>query len=222
MVETADKASGRILSPKQRLVVAAGKVFAEKGYHKATVRDICSRAGANVAAVNYHFSDKAALYRAVFEHAQSRTTGRILAVAKEDPQRSPEERFREYIHAHVHGLLADGPLAWFSNIVAWEMTHPSPLRDELFENEIRPRSSLLQSIVRELLGEHADSRTVRHCELSVVAQSFFHKQAQPVISLIHPDQSYEPDDIAALANHIYTFSLAGIRCLREQLERQAT
>ena len=41
---------------------AAAREFAEKGYDDATVRDVCRRAKANVAAVNYHFGGKAALH----------------------------------------------------------------------------------------------------------------------------------------------------------------
>src|SRR5437016_3170156 len=47
---------------RARLIEAAGAVFAEQGYRAATVRDICARAGANVAAINYHFRDKMGLY----------------------------------------------------------------------------------------------------------------------------------------------------------------
>ena len=42
-----------------KLLEAAGRVFAEKGFQKATVREIVKAAGLrNIAAVNYYFGDK--------------------------------------------------------------------------------------------------------------------------------------------------------------------
>ena len=50
---------------REKLVEAASPVFAERGFQEATAREICSRAGTNGAAVNYHLGDKLGLYTEV-------------------------------------------------------------------------------------------------------------------------------------------------------------
>ena len=57
---------------RTELLEAAGQVFAEKGFHRATGKEICERAGTNAAAVNYYFGGMEGLYAAVIEEAHSR------------------------------------------------------------------------------------------------------------------------------------------------------
>jgi len=52
---------------KDRLLDAAERLFAERGYHGVSIRDITDAAGADVALVNYHFGTKRALLTRVFE-----------------------------------------------------------------------------------------------------------------------------------------------------------
>ena len=54
---------------KARLLESAGEEFAQKGFELARVRSICDRAGANLAAINYHFGDKEQLYVEVLREA---------------------------------------------------------------------------------------------------------------------------------------------------------
>ena len=51
----------------QRILDAAEVLFAQKGFAETSLRAITSRAGVNLAAVNYHFGSKEALIQAVFE-----------------------------------------------------------------------------------------------------------------------------------------------------------
>lgn len=50
-----------------RILDAAERLFAEKGFAETSLRTITGRAGVNLAAVNYHFGSKNALIQAVFE-----------------------------------------------------------------------------------------------------------------------------------------------------------
>src|SRR5215813_1200149 len=57
---------------RQRLLEVAGQVFAEKGFDRATGKEICERAGTNTAAVNYYFGGIEGLYAAVVREAHGR------------------------------------------------------------------------------------------------------------------------------------------------------
>ena len=50
----------------KRILDAAEQLFAEKGFAETSLRLITSKAGVNLAAVNYHFGSKKSLIQAVF------------------------------------------------------------------------------------------------------------------------------------------------------------
>jgi len=54
---------------KERILRAAFEVFAKRGFHNTTVRDICQKADVNVAAINYYFNTKEKLYEEVCKYA---------------------------------------------------------------------------------------------------------------------------------------------------------
>lgn len=66
------------LMTKERISAAALTVFSETGYHRATIREIVYRAGANIAAVNYHFGGKESLYLAVLREYWTATPPQAL------------------------------------------------------------------------------------------------------------------------------------------------
>ena len=59
--------AGNDLATRDRLLGTAARLFADNGFATVSVRDICRDAGANVAAVNYHFTSKDTLFRDVLQ-----------------------------------------------------------------------------------------------------------------------------------------------------------
>src|SRR6478736_10533894 len=80
---------------RDKILSAAGEVFAEQGFEGATIRAITERAGVNVAAVNYHFRDKAELYNRVVLDACSARAAWHDTMAQATG--SPEDRLRSLI-----------------------------------------------------------------------------------------------------------------------------
>ena len=87
-----------------RLLAAATDVFAEVGYRAATLREICCRGEANIAAVNYHFHDKEQLYTAVLEQAVL-AFGEGLTQLTPEQAFPPEEKLRHFIQHFLRNLL---------------------------------------------------------------------------------------------------------------------
>ncbi len=110
---------------RQQLLEAAGPVFAEHGYRAATVREICLRAGANVASIHYHFGDKEKLYLEVLRYAQLLDNQTNPGLAKANRSVSPEEQLKGFIRSFLVKLLSPGPVAWDGKLLAREMVEPS-------------------------------------------------------------------------------------------------
>ncbi len=95
--------------PRERILSAAGREFAERGYEAATVRDICAAAGVNVAAVNYYFGDKRRLYIESVKHAHEQRV-RQLPLPEWGAHVPPERRLHDFVSNLLQRMLgfADG------------------------------------------------------------------------------------------------------------------
>jgi TetR/AcrR family transcriptional regulator, regulator of cefoperazone and chloramphenicol sensitivity len=198
---------------RQRLLEAAGEVFAEHGFRAATIRDICGRAGVNIAAVNYHFRDKEGLYESVLQYAHRHALETYPPQPPTGERVPPEERLRVYIHSLLKRVLDQGRPAWHGKLMAREIVEPTGALDALVGQSIRPLQEVLRGIIRELIGRNADDRSVRLCAISVVGQCIHFYLARPVLQRLNPDLKYSPEDLEMIAEHVTAFSLAAIRHL---------
>jgi TetR/AcrR family transcriptional regulator, regulator of cefoperazone and chloramphenicol sensitivity len=197
----------------QRLLDAAGEVFAKRGYHGATIREICRCAGANLAAVNYHFKDKQHLYDAVLRYAHRHALEKYPADPKLHKDTPPEQRLAAFVGFFLRKILDEGRPAWHGKLLVREMNEPTEALDKLVEEEIRPRHEHIEAVVRELLSPDAPAHQVDLCVWSILGQCLFYQHSRPVIVRLHPEYRYSPDEITHLAEHITRFTLGAIKQL---------
>jgi TetR/AcrR family transcriptional regulator, regulator of cefoperazone and chloramphenicol sensitivity len=220
-LKTANSLTSATPETRQRLLVAAGQVFAAKGFRQATVREICRRARANLAAVNYHFGDKEGLYTAVLEEAHQRAMEKYPLDSPEYEALPAVGRLRVFIHHTVFKLFDEDISAHRFKLVAWEMIEPTAALDYLVANIIRPLEQRLRVIVRELLGSGATDEQVRFCQLSIIGQCLHYRHAQPLIQRLFPDHHDGPADLARVADHITQFSLLALQGLAKAREGES-
>jgi AcrR family transcriptional regulator len=209
-----------VVRKQKRLLTVASEAFAEKGYREATVSEICERAKSNVAAVNYHFGDKETLYlkawRNVFYESLKvhPPDGGVSANAL------PEERLAGRVRALLRRVTGAHNKAFL--IVLRELASPTGLLDEVTRRDLLPLREKMEAVIRELLGPHASRTQVQYCTTGIVSQCIvpmFMKRMDREAQEGKSDCS-GIDDIESYADHVVKFSMAGIRSMRAELERE--
>ena len=199
----------------RKLIEAAGEVFAEKGLHAATLQEITDRAGANKAAVNYHFRDKFELYAEVVR--QGLTFGNIPP-APEDRRGTPEDQLRRFIARMVRQLLDPSQPPWRATIIAHEIAQPTAAMDAVMNDLFVPKSCLLREIVQANVGTGATEEKISRLALSIVSQCIFYLHSRSIITRLYPALNASNNSIDDITAHVTEFSLDALRAARRRLK----
>ncbi len=196
---------------RQQLLEAAAEVFGEVGFRNSTVREICRRAGANIAAINYHFGDKEKLYAEVLRHAHARALEKYPAFQGVTDNAAPEQKLRAFVHSFLLRIFDDSPTACHGKLMSREMIEPTAALDSLVEEFIRPMASQLWKIVADILGCPLNDERVRLCAFSVVSQCVFYHHCGPVVARLAGRPAADTAALEKLSAHITKFSLAAMK-----------
>ena len=195
---------------RSRILDCACEMFAEKGYQTTKVADICQLAGANVAAVNYYFGDKATLYTEAWQQAFKKCSELLLHDAAAT---SPEDQLRIHIHSLIQNFTDQGDWGQFTRLYLMELANPTGLIHNIWHKLIEPRRQILLGIIRNIIGTKASDEAVLFCEMSIINQCRALTTTRPSDMEYMLGQPLSPDLIMRLADHVTRFSLAGIRAI---------
>lgn len=205
---------------RQRLIEAALRVFAEKGYDRTLSRDIAAVAGVSPAAINYYFGGKDGLYEAVYREAHKGlvTLGQIEAIL--NAGKAPAESLRDLIQLLIRSLLSTTNCKCYLQLVTREMTAPTPALDAYIQEEFLPKIEGMRKIVAPVAGLPAEHSIVAVCTASVLAQCAFIFQNHRTLPILFSDLTLTPECAETISEQIFDFSLAGIQALAAKAKEE--
>jgi AcrR family transcriptional regulator len=190
------------------ILQVAGRLFAEQGFERTTSRDICLAAGANLAAVNYHFGSREGLYEAVLVEAHGQLVRLNDLEAIERVGDAPQARLRAVI-ALLAQRASGQELPWGLRILVHEMmVAPSPHLTVLMRKAVLPKIQIVMAIVAEVLGLPAEHPAVQR-SLALVAMPCIMMSIAPR-DLLRQVIPAAFDDEQGLLDDMTRYAMAGL------------
>jgi AcrR family transcriptional regulator len=145
---------------QKRVLDAAAAVFADRGFHRASVRDVVAEAGMSLAGMYHYFPSKAGLLHEIAVRAFDSLLARLDAAAPG----APRERLATLVHSHLSFFLSRP--AEMKVLVRETESLPEALRTEVAEKK-RLYYQRCHDILRELDGGRRGEEELRLATLAL-------------------------------------------------------
>ncbi len=146
---------------KKRILDAAERLFARRGFHNTSLRDITSEAGVNIASVNYHFGTREALIREVvlrrlepINRERMRLLESLRQYAAQNPGRlSVRAVLQAFLEPSVTFLSSEPAASDFVRIMGQGMADPDETIRKLFMEQVRPVFRTMTELLSQILPD---------------------------------------------------------------------
>lgn len=204
---------------RQRLLEAAGGVFARRGYTGATTEEICREAGVNNASICYYFGGKENLYREVWRRLTERDEEELnQLLGLELP---PDEKLLAYLRIILSKILSDDEDARRLQLLVYrEMASPSPINQEIFDHYLQSARDLFVGLLDSFFGRPCSPFLINQCFLCLQSSLFWLIDIREKDNLNSENlKGYLNDTTHSeeLAANLLAFSMGGMRALRDSL-----
>jgi AcrR family transcriptional regulator len=197
---------------RERLLQAGLRLFAARGFAQTSTREIAEAAQVNVAAISYHFGDKAGLYRAVFFEPLELTVQALGAPAAAPWEAVDGLSLPAVLQAVFEGLLTplrQGETARLCIQLHFrEMLEPTGLWDEEVERDIRPMHQALVRALQGHFGLDAPDVELERLALSIAGLGVHLHVAGDVIDRLVPALSADAASVPAWSQRLQMYALA--------------
>ena len=203
-------------STKQKILLAAGPIFAKRGFRASTVREICDAAQVNLASINYYFGDKQQLYIDAVVYARQMRAKQV-PIPKWDRDTEPEEKLRDFIGILLSRTGAMKSAPWQVRLLIREVLQPTDACRKLVEEYFRPFLEMLMSIIDEVVETRLPDQQRLQLAFSIVGQCMYYRFSGDVAQMIIEDKGFDSYfDIDHLTHHITEFSMGALERIRNR------
>ena len=192
--------------PRQKLVLAALKLFAEKGFNGASTREIVDAAGANISAIRYYFGDKAGLYRAAF--FEPLADNPCSAGAEMDLALPAPEMLYRFFAEFLSPLKQGEATRLVMKLHFREMVEPTGVWAQEIETQIKPQVAALVRMLTHRFGMVAPDLEVQRMAFAIIGMAVQYFVGQDIVQSIAPELIATPEAIDTLAQSVARYAHA--------------
>jgi AcrR family transcriptional regulator len=196
---------------KDQLLEHAVPLFAKKGYRDATCADLSKLAGANIAAINYHFGSKENLYRLSLRRAFELANAKYAFDGGLTTDAEPEEKLLASMDALIRRIFDQGPAGYLSKMMAHQASRPTAPQELVMEEIMKLQGNHLLSTIKEITG-NLPHTTLQAAKVNIIALCVFPSLAPAMSQLLFPNTP-TAEEIDQMIQRQYQFALAGLRSL---------
>lgn len=210
----------RTARTREALLEAAQALFAERGYDAVATRELAEAAGANLAAITYHFGGKRELYletlRAAMNAPEAVAAWNTLDRKFDDPL-DAARAIVAFVESFLPRHLADAEARTCSQLMIREAMRPSEALPDVLAHFVVPRNKLLTGAVRAAQPTLSPTDAQR-CASSILGQ-LLHVHLFRSFQEGLRGAPYDARDAKALVRHIAVFSLRGLGLTEARVRR---
>lgn len=184
------------------LIAAGLRLFGRKGFAATSIREIAAEAGANVAAVAYHFGNKEGLRRACGSEV-ARRIGGALAVVPDRPPASPaaaEAQMEAILREMARFVLTAPEAEPILPFMLREVAEEGPVLDTVYGALMEPAHRRFSALWAAATGQEAEAERTRLMVFALVGQILYFRIGRPVITRRMGWAALGPAEAAAIAD----------------------
>lgn len=200
----------RVAATAEKILDAAERLFASKGFSATTIKSIATESKQNSALIYYYYDSKATLYRHVLE----RVVGKIAseAASRITPDSSPQSVVSAVVESQVAVLAANPhlPILLARELIDWKAAHAEPAIRSLSAGLFERLRGAIEAGQRDGIFSHQINS--RFAAISVVAQVGYLVLASPIAGILlgRGPEGPTAEDVKAFGRHASAFSLSAL------------